>query len=75
MSLKFADEAKPFMHDKIPDHEQSVDFAPRTRDCNVSIRLLLFLNAGFLILAALLLFTISANLRDSSSNPNGCFDG
>ena len=58
------------------DHERSIDFAPIKRENKISIRLLLYLNVGFLVLAAILLSVIAANVTAFTPvNPAGCFDG
>jgi Mycotoxin biosynthesis protein UstYa len=75
MSSHLADESKSFIYHDIFDHEQSIDFTPRKRDSNITIRFLLYLNVGFLVLAAILLSVIAANTDFTSANSHGCFDG
>jgi hypothetical protein len=75
MSLESADELKPFICDNISGHEQSVDLATRKTHSKFSIRLLLYLNTGLVVLTAILLI-ISASLKGHAPvNSTECFDG
>jgi hypothetical protein len=75
MSSHLADESKHFIYHDLSDNEQSVDFEPNKRSGKISIRFLLYLNVGFLFLAAILLTVIAANMTGVSGSPHGCFDG